>query len=437
MEKTTMKQRRYFRFLQELPGVHKRRHYNDTQEAEQRLAMPHHCSGVSCGRQVPHRRQALLRIGWVSLLLLLLLALTVVPVSANSAAWQRTTAQSNPATAVAAKVYITLGTLSPLFQSSINHQLPTAVNNAITSIVGTLPAKDRGWAQQMATTLFQPSATLTGLTRQSNGLLATLQINLYQGDPHPINASVLTSFSVASATSVLVTAHPVNGSPTLVNGPISTFQMLFGQVSNIQTSTSCGDAALNVGMQFPITLAQGQANAQAQTSGLNAPVSQLSLQRPRNLLSKNSAAATDTNSYVEIPASSIAAIGNAIGSFPVNSSETAKNIQVSVQGSDIVVSSDIYDSFWGHIGSAVTLITPTTANGNIAVKVVSTTFKLFGFISIPYNSYNQQIQATLNQKLEGALAGKFYATSAQIGSNAQIPCVAGNSLLLTGTVSLG
>ncbi len=371
-----------------------------------------------------------LQAGWASLLLLLLLALTVAPVSANS-----TASQSNPVTAVAAKVYITLGTLSPLFQSSINNQVPSAVNNAITSIVGSLPAQDRSWAQQMATTLFQPSATLTGLTRQSNGLLASLQINLYQGDPHPINASVLTSFSVASASSVLVTAHPVNGSPTLVNGPISTFQIPFGQVSNIQTSTTCGDAALNIGMQFPITLAQ--TNTQGQTSGLNAPVSPTSLQHSRNLLSKHSVAATGTNSYVEIPASSIAAIGSSIGSFPVNSSQTAKNIQVSVQGSDIVVSSDIYDSFWGHIGSAITLITPTTANGNIAVNVVSTTFKLFGFISIPYNSYNQQIQTTLNQKLEGALAGKFYATTAQIGSNALIPCAASNSLLLTGTVSLG
>ena len=390
MEKTTMKQRIYIRYLQ---------------------------------------------VGWVSLLLLLLLALTVAPVSANSTVTQPTTPQSNPVTAVAAKVYITLGTLSPLFQSSINNQVPSAVANAITSIVGTLPAKDRGWAQQMANTLFQPSATLTGLTRQSNGLVASLQINLYQGDPHPINASVLTSFSVASASSVLVTAHPVSGSPTLVNGPISTFQMPFGQVSNIQTSTTCGDAALNVGMQFPITLAQ--ANAQVQTSSFNAPVSPISLQHPRNLLSKNSDPATDTNSYVEIPASSIAAIGSTIGSFPVNSSQTAKNIQISVQGSNIVVTSDIYDSFWGHIGSAVTVITPTTANGNIAVKVVSTTFKLFGFISIPYNSYNQQIQTTLNQKLEGALAGKFYATTAQIGSNALIPCAASNSLLLTGTVSLG
>ena len=376
-----------------------------------------------------------LQVGWISLLLLLLLALMVTPVSANSTSVPGNT-QQNPATSVAANIYITLGTLQPLFQSNINNMVPGAVNNAINGIVGSLPQKDRGWAQIMATTLFQPSATLTGLTRQSNGLVATLQLRLYQGDPHPINASLLTSFSVASASSISVTAKPISGSPTLVNGPISTFQIPFGQLRSIQTTATCGDAALNVGLQFPISLAQGQTQAQVQPSGLNAPVSPMVLQQ-RNLVDQNNDPATNQNAYVEIPAASIASIGNSIGSFPVNSSQTAKNIQVSVQGNQIVVTSDIYDSFWGHIGSAVTTMAPTTSNGNIAVKVLSTTFKLFGFISIPYDSYDQSIQQSLNTKLEGALAGKFNATHAQIGPNTQIPCAARNSLLLTGTVSLG
>lgn len=382
------------------------------------------------------RHVRFLQVAWISLLLLLLLALVVTPVSANSSATQRSTHQHNPATSVAANIYITLGTLEPLFQSNINNAVPGAVNNAIHSIVGSLPQKDQSWAQIMATTLFQPSATLTSLTRQSNGLVASLQLSLYAGDPHPINASLLTSFSIASASSIAVTAQPINGSPTLVNGPISTIQLPIGQLNSIRTTTTCGDAALNIGLQFPISLAQGQTQSQVQPSGLNAPVSPMVLQQ-RNLVNKNSDPATNTNSYVEIPAASLAAIGNSIGSFPVNSSQTAKNIQVSVQGNQIAVTSDIYDSFWGHIGSAVTMMAPTTANGNIAVKVLSTTFKLFGFISIPYDSYDQSIQQTLNQKLSGALAGKFNATSAQIGPNAQLPCAASNSLLLTGTVSLG
>lgn len=378
-----------------------------------------------------------LQVGWIALLLLLLFALVVTPVSANSSATQRSPQQNNPATSVAANIYITLGTLEPLFQSNINNAVPGAVNNVIHSIVGSLPQKDQSWAQIMATTLFQPSATLTSLTRQSNGLVASLQLSLYAGDPHPINASLLTSFSVASASSIAVTAQPVNGSPTLVNGPISTIQVPIGQLNSIRTTTTCGAAALNVGLHFPISLGQGQTQSQVQPSGLNAPVIPMARQHPRNLINKINNPALNTNSYVEIPATSIDAIGNSIGSFPVNSSQTAKNIQVSIQGNQIVVNSDIYDSFWGHIGSAVTLMAPTTLNGNIAVKVLSTTFKLFGFISIPYDSYDQSIQQTLNQKLAGALAGKFNATSAQIGPDAQLPCAASNSLLLTGTVNLG
>ena len=385
-----------------------------------------------------HRRHIYsLQVGWVSMLLLLLLALMVTPVSADNPVAQRTAQAQSPITSVAAKIYITLGTLEPLFQSNINNQVPGAVSKAINSIVGSLPQKDQGWAQLMATTLFQPSATLTSLTRQSNGLVASLQLSLYQGDPHPINASLLTSFKVASASSIQVTASPINGSPTLVSGPISTFQVPIGQLNNIQTTTTCGDAALNVGLQFPITLAQRQSSTQVQTSSLNAPISPMTLQHPRNLVNKKVDPATNSNSYVEIPASSISSIGSTIGSFPINSSQTAKNIQVSVQGSQIAVTSDIYDSFWGHIGSAVTLMAPTTSNGNIAVKVISTTFKLFGIISIPYDSYDQSIQQSLNQKLEGAFAGKFYATNAQMGPNTQIPCAANNSLLLTGTVNLG
>lgn len=378
-----------------------------------------------------------LQVGWISLLLLLLLALIVTPVSAKSSAAQPGTRQLNPATSVAANIYITLGTLEPVFQSNINNAVPGAVNNAINSIVGSLPRQDQSWARIMATTLFQPSATLTGLTRQSNGLVASLQLSLYAGDPHPINASLLTSFSVASASSIAVTAKPVYGSPALVNGPVATFQVPFGQLNSIKTMTTCGDAALNVGLQFPISLGQGQAQSQVQPSGLNAPVSPMILQHPRNQIDKNSESALNTNTYIEIPAASIAAIGNSIGSFPVSSSQTAKNIQVSVQGNNIVITSDIYDSFWGHIGSAVTQMALTTSKGNIAVKVLSTTFKLFGIISIPYDSYDQSIQQSLNSKLQSAFAGKFNATSAQIGPNAQLPCAASNSVLLTGTVNLG
>jgi hypothetical protein len=146
---------------------------------------------------------------------------------------------------------------------------------------------------------------------------------------------------------------------------------------------------------------------------------------------------TTTNSYVELPASSLASIGNSIGDMPINSSTTAKNIHIGVQGSNLVINSDIYDSFWGKVGTATTTVAPTAAGGNLAVRVLSTSITVFNFITIPYDTYNQQIQQTLNAKLNGALSGKFTVAQAAIGPNAHLPCAAGDSLVLTGSVSLG
>jgi len=117
---------------------------------------------------------------------------------------------------------------------------------------------------------------------------------------------------------------------------------------------------------------------------------------------------------------------------------TAKNIRIGVQGSNLVITSDIYDSFFGNIGTAVTTVAPTASNGSLAVHVLNTNLQLFGLFSFPYNSYNAQIEQTLNSKLNGALTGKFTVASAAIGPNAAVPCAAGDSLVLTGTtVALG
>ena len=116
---------------------------------------------------------------------------------------------------------------------------------------------------------------------------------------------------------------------------------------------------------------------------------------------------------------------------------TAKNIQLAVQGSDLVITSDVYDSFWGKIGTATTTVAPTASGGNLAVNVLSTTITVLNIFTFPYDSYNQQIQQTLNAKLNGALTGKFYVSQAAIGANPHVPCAASNSLVLTGSASLG
>src|SRR5947209_7292061 len=116
-----------------------------------------------------------LRYGWVVLLTALLLALTVTPVSAAQRTVHRA-AKPQDTTNINATIYLSNALLQPLFQSRIDDAVPTAVNNAIAGIVGGLPTQDRGWAQQMATTLLQPSATLVSLVPDQGGLMATLRV---------------------------------------------------------------------------------------------------------------------------------------------------------------------------------------------------------------------------------------------------------------------
>jgi hypothetical protein len=130
-------------------------------------------------------------------------------------------------------------------------------------------------------------------------------------------------------------------------------------------------------------------------------------------------------------------MGNSVSALPVGNSLTAKNIQIGVQGSNLLINSDIYDSFLGKIGTATTSVAPTAYGGNLTVHVLSTTISIFGIFTFPYNTYNQQIEQTLNSKLNGALGGKFYVARAAIGPNAQLPCAAGDSLVLTGSAPLG
>jgi hypothetical protein len=122
----------------------------------------------------------------VSLLLsTLLLGMAVTPAGAMSSTARQGAQRQDNATSVNATIYITTGSLVPIFQSRINQQVPAAVSSAITSLVSNLPKQDQGWALQMATTLIQPSATLTGLTTQAGGLSTSLRLSLYPGDPQP------------------------------------------------------------------------------------------------------------------------------------------------------------------------------------------------------------------------------------------------------------
>lgn len=367
------------------------------------------------------KRARLLHLIWLPLLLVTLVSgLFVVRTRNASAATQA-------ATPLNATIYVATSTLKPLFQSHIDALVPTAFNGAIAGIVNKMPAADRALIGQMASALLQPSASLTSLTPQQAGLAASLVLSLYTGDPKPTNADMLFQFKVLDSSTAQVSASALNGSPALVSGPVATLKLPFGQLNSIVATPSCGDSGLSANLQIPVSLGTGSGQAQqGQTGGQQVPLS-----------SKVTSAASPVSAYVEIPNASLASLGGSVGTIQIDSTFSARNVRFSISGGQIVITSEIYFNNFIDVGTATSYVQPQASNGNLAVKVVKTTLTLLGIFTVPMDSYNQQIQQTLNSKLNGALAGKFNVTAAGIGPLSNLPCVAGDSLLLTGTTNLG
>jgi len=373
-------------------------------------------------------KQTIYRLScWGVLLPALLLIQLVMPLSATTHAATHTKSAST--SSINAIVYLPMGALQPLFQQQINQQVPTAVNGAISSMVNKLPTGDRGWATQMASALLQPSATLVSLKPQQEGLAATIRISLYPGDPSPTDASMLVTMSVKDSTTVQVSAQSLPGNPTLVNGPLTTIQVPLGQLNGINATPSCGDAALAVHVQIPMS-----PGAQASTQGQSPTTMAMSTMQEGTMIRT---AQASTPAYVEIPSSSLSSMGSSIGTLSLGSNLTARNIQVSVQGGHLVVTSDITLGASLVLGKASSTMQPLASQGKLTVQVLKTTMTVFSLFTFPDNTYNQQIEQSLNTKLSNALGGKFYVNSAAIGSNNSVSCAATNSLILTGTTNLG
>ena len=367
------------------------------------------------------KRLHIMRVGWIPALAVFILGVPfMTPALAAGHTMQQTPRQANSST-LNAIVYLTTGSLASTFQNRIDQQIPGAVNAAISNAVSTLPAKDKGWALEMATTLIQPSAVLESLYPQNGGLAMRLRLSLYPGDPQAINSSMLIKFSVLNSSTAQVSAIPMNGGPSLVNGPLTTFHMPLGSLNSIYSTPGCGSSGLAFNLQFPVAIGQASSQAQGHTSNLSTTVS-------KNLLAGN------INSFIEVPAASLSSLGGSIGTMPVSSSFTAKNVRIIVEGSNIHILSDIY---WSgiNIGTADTTVTPGAAGGNLVLNVLSTYLNIFNLFSFPLNSYNQQIQKTLNAKVGNAFSGKFYVAQAGIGSKGLLPCAAGDSLVLAGNIS--
>ena len=365
----------------------------------------------------------ILRVGWILALAALVLGITfMTPALATNSTAQQGSRTGKPAygSSLNAIVYLTTSSLAATFQNRIDQQVPGSVNSAIANAVSSLPAKDQAWATEMATTLIQPSATLESLYPRQGGLAMSLHLSLYPGDPQAINSSMLIKFSVLNSSTVQVSAIPLNGSPSLVSGPLTTFHMPLGALNSIYSTPGCGSSALALNLQFPVALGQTTSRVQPFTAN-----------------TINTASTTRTagvNSFIVLPASSLSSVGSSIGTMPVSKSITARNIRIAVQGGNIHILSDIY---WSglNIGTADTAASPGAAGGNLVLYVLSTNLDIFNLFSFPLNSYNKQIQQMLNAKLGNAFNGKYYVAQAGIGPTGLMPCAAANSLVLAGNIS--
>ncbi|MBA2680708.1 MAG: hypothetical protein H0U76_20225 [Ktedonobacteraceae bacterium] len=394
-----------------------------------------------------------IKFGWVLILLLLLVGFFATPGPAVNAS-KLTVQNKRDTVGLKAKVYLTQSTLKPLFQDRINQQIPVAVDAAINGIVNKLPGVNQGWAGQMARTLLSPSATLTQLTPQQDGLNATVHFSLYPNDPKPTDMHMLVKFSVLNASTVQVSAQPLNGSPALVNGPLTTIKVPVGQLNAINATPNCGDANLAIGLQVPVDLAQGNAQTQPNTQDSAQADSQASYVQPSAQAANSSILTHSTladfsanrsskhdnavNSYIEIPADSLSTLGDNVGNIQLSRSLSAQNIQLNVQDSQMVVTADIMGSFLGapvRLAKATTNILPAAQGGKLVLNVQDTQVTV-AIVTFSQNSYNQQIQQLLNDKLGNALGGNFNVTSVSLGGNSPVSCAASDSLMLTGTANL-
>ncbi len=376
-----------------------------------------------------------IRAGWALLLAALVLGVSfLTPALASTHIARHSNAKAAATgTSVGATVYLTMSMLQPMFQSSLSQQVPSDLNTAINALVSKLPAQDQAWTREMAVTLIQPSATLQSLVTQPDGMAMRIRIALYPGDPAPIDVGLLISFSVLDSSTIQASAASLNNGPALASGPQNTFQIPIGVLKGVNTTPNCGASALSLHLQIPVSLGS-TASISPQTQSPLANVSGHG--NPMAVMPNNTQRDSGVNTFIEIPAASISALSGSIGNLPVDSNYTAENIRLSVKGGAIHILSDIY---WAgiNIGAADTTATPTASGGNLVMHVLSTNFSLFGLFNFPMNNYNQQIEQTLNSELGPALAGKFTVTNAAIGPNSQLPCALSDSLVLTGSSSIG
>lgn len=376
------------------------------------------------------RRTSFFQILSTTLLMLILCTWLAGPAPVSAL---NTSADQTPATtSIRANIYLTGTLLQPLFQHDVNAQLPQVLAQAIGNMESTIPQQAQGWATQMANALLQPSAVILNIVPQSNGLLVTFNVSLYPGDPHPTTMDIAIGLRVLDASTIQITALPnPDGQPGVLTGPLTIFHMTMGTLNAIAATPQCGDADLNISLQYPLASSQSQTAFAPTTSS----VQPLAMTTEAHSI-QPFATSSEPTGYVELPASSLAQLGQGIGSLAVGSGFTATNIRLSVQSHNLLLTTDLLWQGLG-IGTAVSTLLPGASHGNLVLHVQHTNLQLAnGLLTFPLNNYNQQIEQAVNAKLNGALTGKFTVTQATIGGNANISCIASNSLLMGGQISL-
>ncbi|WP_126596127.1 hypothetical protein [Dictyobacter aurantiacus] len=379
-----------------------------------------------------------IQISWILLISLILIGMAA-PVDAST----RETQQTKEAGMLDARVFLTGDVLRQRFQNTINQQVPHLSASTINGIVHSAPAGDQGWIGQIANALIQPAATLTDLTPQAGGFNTGIRLSLYPGDPKPINSHMLVTFSILNDSTIQVNGQALPGSPALITGPLTTLHVPIGKLTSVQTTTTCGDANLDLGLQIPQTGTQAQGSLHGsyqQAHSGNTPAMDtvpLSMTMPGAAASPIDQQAVPV--YVEVPFSSLNTVAGGVGTLSLNSSMEAKNIQLSTQNGKLVVTADIISLVFGtpmlKLGTATTIMEPQVADGKLQFHVDKTTLNVLIF-TFPADNYNQQIEQALNDKIGNIAGNNLTLTSASMGSTARISCVAPDSLLLTGTTTL-
>jgi hypothetical protein len=284
----------------------------------------------------------------------------------------------------------------------------------------------------MANALIKPRATVTDMKPQADGILTTVSVSLYTGDPFPTQSKMLIKFGILDPSTIQVSSKYVSG-PKLVNdGPLTTLKVSLGKLQSIKTTPTCGDSALAIGLQFSIPM-----NSSTLTTRSNGNSSVPTKPDPKPTDDKPTKSGQTVDTYVEVPQSSLDVLAQNIGKLRVSNTMRAQNLHVRIDNRQLVMTSDL--SLWETgviVASTTTTVQPGAQEGRLQFTVKKTDLTV-AFFTFDGDSYNQQIETLLNQKLGSALDGKLTVEEAGVGNNNHVPCVADDSLLLKGKTNLG